>query len=245
MTGTIDAVAAVSGLAAGQWGLVTTAQARLHAGITAQQLKKLADRGVLHRLRHGVYAAVGAPPTPWDQLRAAWLAADPGRLAQDRLEDPDPVVVSHATAANLHRLGDLAADHLDLTSPVRRSTRDRDVRFHRGALSGGRWTVVDGLPVTTVITTARDLARAGTDGGHLAGVVRDAVLTAHVDVEELAAALAPTAPRYGVPLGHGRDLLALLMAAAGVPADQAAAALAPAPAGFTGEGTLGVEGVPG
>jgi hypothetical protein len=199
-----------------QWGLITTAQAR-HAGLSAQQLARFADTRVLVRLRHGVYRVVGAPPNLHDDLRAAWLALDPGRTAQGRLADPNVEVVSHRSAAVVHQLGDLDADRLEFTTSARKQTRDAQVRFHRRRLGVGEWTLVDGLPVTTVLTTIGDLAAAHLDGGHLAGVVRDAVTTHHVDLDEVIAVLSPHAHLYGVPLGQGGTLLTRMLEQAGVP----------------------------
>jgi hypothetical protein len=199
-----------------QWGLITTAQAH-NAGLSSQQLARLADTGVLERLRHGVYRVVGAPPNPNDDLRAAWLALSPARPAQERLADPDVEVVSHRSAALVHQLGDLDADHLEFTTRTRKQTRDSQVRFHRRQLGVGEWTLVDGLPVTTVLATIGDLAAARLDGGHLAGVVRDAVTTHHVDLDEVVAVLSPHAHHYGVPLGQGGTLLTRMLEQAGVP----------------------------
>jgi predicted transcriptional regulator of viral defense system len=192
---------------------VTSAQAR-GQGVSVQQLKTLADRAVLHRLQHGVYAAAGAPASPLDQLRATWLALEPTRLAHERLEDPLPVVVSHRTAALIHDLGDLDADRVEFTTPTRRTTRDPDVRFHRATLQPADWTIIDGLPITTIPTTIRDLARIGIDGGHLAGAIRAAILTHGVDPERIVTALAPYSHHYGAPLGDGRTLLRQVLAQA-------------------------------
>jgi hypothetical protein len=211
-----EALKAVGDLAMEQWGLITTAQAR-HAGLSAQQLARFADTRVLVRLRHGVYRVVGAPPNLHDDLRAAWLALDPGRTAQGRLADPNVEVVSHRSAAVVHQLGDLDADRLEFTTSARKQTRDAQVRFHRRRLGVGEWTLVDGLPVTTVLTTIGDLAAAHLDGGHLAGVVRDAVTTHHVDLDEVIAVLSPHAHLYGVPLGQGGTLLTRMLEQAGVP----------------------------
>jgi hypothetical protein len=141
--------------AAAQWGLFTTAQARAQ-GLTAQALARLADDGVVERLRHGVYRVTGAPPHPSDPLRAAWLALDPIRSAAERVSaySMEPVdVVSHRSAAQLHHLGDLDADRLEFTTAVRRQTRSADVRFHRAALTRRDWSLIEGLPVTTVLRT--------------------------------------------------------------------------------------------
>jgi predicted transcriptional regulator of viral defense system len=206
----------VADLALSQWGLITTAQARAE-GLTGQQLARLADAGALERLRHGVYRVAGSPPRLHEDLSAAWLALSPAKTAHERLADDDVEVVSHRSAAVMHELGDLDADRLEFTTRGRRQTRDTQVRLHRRRRGAGAWTLVDGLPVTTVLTTIGDLAATLLDGGHLAGVVRDAVTTHHVDVAEVSAVLSPYAHRYGAPLGQGGALLDALLDQAGVP----------------------------
>ena len=210
------ALRAVGDLAVEQWGLVTTAQAR-REGLSTQQLARLAETGVLERLRHGVYRVAGVPPAPHDDLRAAWLAFAPTRTAREHLADPDVEVVSHRSAAALHELGDLDADRLEFSTPARRQTRDAQVLVHRRRLGLPDWTLVGGLPVTTVPATIGDLAAARLDGGHLAGVVRDAVTRQHVDPAEVALVLSPYAHAYGSPLGQGAALLRRLLEQAGVP----------------------------
>lgn len=211
-----EARRAVGNLAMSQWGLVTAGQAR-REGLSAQQLARLAAAGFLERLRHGVYRVAGAPSDPQDDLRAAWLALASGRTAQERVGEPDVDVVSHRSAAVLHQLGDLEADRLEFTTRTRKQTRDAQVLFHRGVLGAGQWTLLDGLPVTTVLVTIGDLAAARIDGGHLAGVVRDAVTTQHLDVDDVAATLNAHAHRYGAPLGQGTLLLQRMLQQVGVP----------------------------
>src|SRR5665647_3232735 len=140
-------VARASQLAAGQWGLLTTAQAARES-ITRLQLARLADAGVLERLGRGVYATTSSADEHLS-LRAAWLALDPTRTAEERLKSPTTTgVVSHASAAGLHNLGDL--------------TR-QDV------------TIVEGLPVTTEERTIADLLRAGHDPEHIAQIIGQGV----------------------------------------------------------------------
>src|SRR4051794_31475559 len=106
-------------LAEGQWGLFTSAQANA-AGVTRVQLSRLADDAMLIRLAHGVYVLRGVADTEQLNLRAAWLALDPERPAVDRLREPTrAAVVSHASAARLHGLGDLDADRHEFTLPER------------------------------------------------------------------------------------------------------------------------------
>ena len=211
----MSAVLTLADVAAEQWGLVTTAQARA-LGVSAQAVARLTNQGSLERMTHGVYRVSGAPPEPVDELRAAWLTLDPSRRAAERVRSAAPALVSHRSAASLHGLGDLDADLHEFTTPARKQSRRPDIRLHRGHLVAGEWTVVDGLPVTTVARTVADLAAARVDGGHLAGVVRDALTVRQVSDHELSAALAPHAHRYGAPAGDGEALLARFIQESGV-----------------------------
>src|SRR5215207_9555055 len=94
-------MAVASRIAAGQWGLLTTAQAE-REGITRLQLARLTDAGVLERVDRGVYATASSA-TEHRALRAAWLALDPTRTAEERLAEPMTAgVASHTSAAALH-----------------------------------------------------------------------------------------------------------------------------------------------
>ncbi|MGW4740152.1 type IV toxin-antitoxin system AbiEi family antitoxin domain-containing protein [Nocardia xishanensis] len=204
-------------LAGSQWGLFTSMQAG-DLGFSTQQLKRLADAELITRLRQGVYRLTGAPETPQDPIRAEWLALEPKRLAADRLADAVPVgVVSHRSAARLQDLGDIDADFHEFTVPKRRSTRSPDVKFHVRELGHEDWHLVAGLPATRPLRTTVDLAATRTDGGHLASVARDAILTEDTTRDELAAALRPYAHYYGMPIGAGDELLRNFIGQAGVP----------------------------
>jgi predicted transcriptional regulator of viral defense system len=63
--------------------MVTTAQAR-SVRVTAQNLARMADQGVLARVRHGVYRVAGTSWSPDDDLRAASLALAPELMAHER-----------------------------------------------------------------------------------------------------------------------------------------------------------------
>ncbi|WP_432548639.1 type IV toxin-antitoxin system AbiEi family antitoxin domain-containing protein [Kineococcus sp. SYSU DK004] len=216
MPDSIEALGRLGDLAMDQWGLFTSSQAR-QEGLTPQQLARLTKTGALERLAHGIYRVVGAPIQPHDELRAAWLALAPKITVQQRLESGPTEVVSHRSAADLHDLGDLDADELEFTVKVRKQTRNPQVRFHKGEFDSLEWTIVDGLPVTSITRTIEDLAKARVDGGHLAGIVRDAITARHVDVDDIADALAPYAHYYGAPIGQGAALVQQLLKQAGVP----------------------------
>lgn len=193
----VDALEALELLGSTQRGLVTTSRAR-EAGVSAVDLTRLTDAGRLLRVRHGVYALPSAGPDRFQDLRAAWLAASAN----------GDVVVSGASAAALHGLGDLVPASHDFTATTRRQTSLPDVRFHRAELSEDDVTVVDDLPVTGVARTVGDLAASSLDSGHLAGVLSSAVERSDLDPEELARQLAPHVSSYGYDTVHA--LLAAL-----------------------------------
>ncbi|MFK4298174.1 putative transcriptional regulator of viral defense system [Arthrobacter sp. GAS37] len=203
-------------LASEQWGMVTTAQARV-LGFSAQDMARMAKQGRLERLRHGVYRAAGAPPTPQDRLRAAWLALDPAHTAAERRRGPAPAVVSHRSAADVQGLGDTAADELEFTVPARKQPRDPDVRIHCRHMDREDWILLDGLPVAAPSKIVGDLAAEHMDGGHLAGIIRNAIIHGNVDGARLAEVLAPYAHRYGAVAGDGEGALVLLLEQADVP----------------------------
>jgi hypothetical protein len=196
-----DVVARASQLAAGQWGLLTTAQAA-REGITRLQLARLADAGVVQRLGRGVYATTSTADEHLS-LRAAWIALDPTRTAEERLKDPITAgVVSHASAAGLHNLGDLLDDEHEVTLPQRKQTRREGIRIHRGDLTEQDVTIVEGLPVTTEERTIADLLRAGHDPEHVAQIIGQGVRRGVVDLTDLAVHLDPLARRHNQPNGE-------------------------------------------
>ncbi|WP_083449814.1 type IV toxin-antitoxin system AbiEi family antitoxin domain-containing protein [Luteipulveratus mongoliensis] len=214
----MSAVLEVSDLAASQWGLLTAAQAHA-AGISRMALTRMVDEGILERPRHGIYRLAGSPAHRFDSLRAAWLSLDRRPLlASERvLGSSPPAVVSHRSAALLLDMGDIDADIHEFSVATRKQTRQPDVRLHRAQLDLERWTVVDGLPVTTPVHTVVDLARGRLDGGHLATVVRDATTSHGVHPDDLAEALRPYAHYYSAPAGDGNALVARLLQEAGIP----------------------------
>ncbi|HET7530021.1 MAG TPA: type IV toxin-antitoxin system AbiEi family antitoxin domain-containing protein [Mycobacteriales bacterium] len=126
-------------------GLVTRRQA-LAAGVPNRFLTTLVRSGALARVARGVYA-VGSR-----------LLADPGRIAL-------------GMAAVLSWQSAVAWYGVDLTQPVdlvhvtasrnrgRRADAIRGVRLHRADLRRGDVWVVRGVPVTSPLRTALDLAR--------------------------------------------------------------------------------------
>lgn len=216
MVSATDAMARVSRLAAGQSGLLTAAQAG-REGVTRLRLARLADAGVLERVTQGVYAVAGADDEH-QALRAAWLALDPARTAEERLADPAMGgVVSHTSAAGLHDLGDLLDDRPELTFPYRKQS-NRHIRLHQAELPSSDVTLIDGLPVTAVERTIADLLRDRHDPEHVAQIAGQAARRGVVDLTALAGHLEPLARRHGKRDGaalaeHLLDLVGLSRAA--------------------------------
>jgi hypothetical protein len=220
----------VSRLAAGQWGLLTTAQAEAE-DVSRLSLSRLAAAGVLERLDQGVYAVAGAV----DELtgiRAAWLALAPTLTAEERLNEPIATgVVSHVTAAQLHGLGDLTSDEAEFTIPTRRRTRRRGVRLHTAALKPDDVTLVEGLPTTTTERTIADLLAHSdqADLQHIADITGQALAAGTLSIAKLAAQLEPQAARWKQPSGQAAAIR--LLDLAGYNAESTLATLESSPAG--------------
>ncbi|TWD82083.1 putative transcriptional regulator of viral defense system [Kribbella amoyensis] len=182
----LDVLESLELLGSGQWGLVTASQAQ-DGGVSKMQLSRLAERGTLQRVRHGVYALPSADTGSLQGLRAAWLATGSRPAGEQPL-----AVVSGESAAAVHGLGDLLPSKYEFSSAVRRQTAQADTRYRKRDLPDEDVTWVNGLPVTSVARTLKDLADGGTDSDHLAGAVRDAVSMRDAASVELTRALTPS-----------------------------------------------------
>ncbi|WDV49262.1 substrate-binding domain-containing protein [Streptomyces coeruleorubidus] len=228
--GQADVLKALEDRAADQWGLVTTAQAKLD-GVQGVQLLRLERAGLLESVGHGVYRMAAFSPPEHLRVKVAWLRLDPRTPVRHRdTESPRSGVVSHASACAVHGLGEWPADRVELTVQVRRTTRDESVVLHCARTDAEDITVVDGLPVTTVRRTVVDLLRVRADAARVGAVVAEAASRGLVDVDDLAARIGSFAGAYGLPAeASGAQLLQFLCERAGRPlrvrkAERAAAA---------------------
>ncbi|MEO3812999.1 type IV toxin-antitoxin system AbiEi family antitoxin domain-containing protein [Sphaerisporangium sp. B11E5] len=207
-----QALRAVSEHAAGQWGLVTAAQARA-AGLTAVDLLRLTEAELLENVGHGVYLVAGAVPPKHQEIKVAWLRLNPGTPAWRR-QRPETYegVISHASACVLHDIGDIPATTVTISTPRRRTTREPNVRLLQRAVDPADVTLIDGLPVTTPERTIVDLLADRADGGHIAGALADARHRSLLDLRTLAPRATPYAKSYGLPpAATGHDLVAHLL----------------------------------
>jgi hypothetical protein len=205
---------AIPEFAEGQWGLVTRRQLE-SLGIRPATLARLLGDGTLERVTHGVYRVRGAGEPEHLGLRAAWLALDPGLPAWQRLDDPDVALVSHASAADLHGVGDLRADVHEFTLAARRQTRRADVRLHRGRVPDEHRLVLRGLPVTRAGWMVGDLLADHLDPESVARIAAEVIDRVLDHPHVIAERIAPFAPRFGLRRGDGVGLLDELLTLAG------------------------------
>ena len=184
-----------------QYGLVTSAQAA-DSGIDSTTMTRLSQRDIIRRVRRGVYILAGVAEDALTEIRAAWLATSPQVLAEDRLKDEVPIVVSHVSAASVLDLGDITPAKHMFSSPLRKQSSAADIRHRIAALPDDDITVVEGIPVTTALRTVVDLARDYLDGDQLHHVIADAVHDHRVKVSSLSKRLAPYAEEYGYDSGE-------------------------------------------
>ena len=132
--------------AAGQHGLVTRAQLRLH-GISTDAIDRRLRANRLRALHRGVYQ-VGPLVAPRARELAAVLACGPHSF------------LSHRSAGALWQLLPDSAEATAVDVSIRRGDRGHrpNIRVHRVSLGANDVTVLDGIPVTSPSRTLVDLA---------------------------------------------------------------------------------------
>ncbi|MGC5530388.1 type IV toxin-antitoxin system AbiEi family antitoxin domain-containing protein, partial [Streptomyces sp. SR-10] len=202
--------------AADQWGLVTAAQAK-RIGLNAVQILRLTEAGLLENVGRGVYLLQAAGFPLHLEIKVAWLRLQPALFASERLlGNKDSGVVSHASACQLHGLGDIPAPKAEISVPRRRTTTEPFVHLRTVQLEPDDITLVEGLPVTTARRTILDLLRSNTDGGHLGGVIADAERLDLIEIQDLQKSAQPFTRTYGLPAqATGQELIEHLVDQAG------------------------------
>lgn len=136
-------------------GFVTTRSAAA-AGISRRALAGMVERGRLERVSRGVYRLVHAVPNQLSPYREALLWAQAHRGPRAAL--------SHETALAILNLTDVNPSTIHLTVPSHtrlRRQRPGRIAIHRAELESNDIIEHEGLPVTSVPRTVRDLAQSG------------------------------------------------------------------------------------
>ncbi|HEV2859150.1 MAG TPA: type IV toxin-antitoxin system AbiEi family antitoxin domain-containing protein [Solirubrobacterales bacterium] len=163
-------------LARRQHGVVSIAQLRA-AGLGDGAIKWRAQRGRLHRIHRGVYAVGHLRLGPRGHLWAAVLAVPGG-------------VLSHRSAAAVWDLCPPPSGRIDVTT-TRASRSTKAIAVHHTAHLEA--TTNQGLPITTVARTLRDVA--ATDPRRLERLLERAEHLRLLDTPSLAAPSQPGARR--------------------------------------------------
>ncbi len=135
--------ARIAEIAAGQHGVITTAQLAA-LGFTSQSIARRAAAGRLHRIHRGVYAVGHTALTASARRLAAVLAF--GRYA----------VASHLTAAAIWEIRQTSAGLIHVTAGGDARSRP-GIRVHRRAIDDGERSRRDAIPVTSLARTLVDL----------------------------------------------------------------------------------------
>lgn len=159
----------VQRLAFEQWGIVTHAQLqRLQIADSSIRQMLTNDEGLLKQMR-GVYMVpLLSIDTQWDWEHVGFQALQPALFLREK-NTPELAarfgVISRYTAALIHGCIDLPGG-IYLTAPRRH--RLAQVFTHRAPLKSEDITIIDGLPVTSLERTTRDLGTMAMDGEHRA-----------------------------------------------------------------------------
>jgi hypothetical protein len=181
-----------------QHGVVSRSQA-LQAGLTADMIKSRVKGDRWRQIHLGVYTTFTGVPGRSAQLWAAVLSAGPG------------AVLSHETAAELHRLADKPSDPIHVTVPWERHiVAARGVRLHRSTRA---WEIAmrqSSPPRTFVEETVLDLSQTAASFDDVCGWITRAFARNLTDEAMLYMAM-----RQRRKLRWRSDLHELIAAAAG------------------------------
>jgi len=169
-------------IASSQGGYFTLDQAKA-CGFDRYLVRHHAQTGKYRRSGRGVYRLTQFPPSPHEEITAAWMAVG-----------PDKAVVSHETALQIYDLSDVVPRKIHLTVP--RGSRAGSartpsaVRIHTTSAPflPGEVAVREGLRVTSPTRTVVDAAVAGTMADQVIQAVREAFKRGLTTKRELVAA---------------------------------------------------------
>jgi predicted transcriptional regulator of viral defense system len=160
-----------------QHGYVTTRDAK-ELGVPQVELRKLAQRGGLRNVTHGVYRFDDIPQSPHDQAMAAVLAVGPDAY------------LSHDAVLAMHDLALANPLRTRVGTPIRvRKQLPPTVEVYRRDLDAAERTVYEGIPSTTVARALLD-ARGLIMDERLAEATREAERRGLVRKSEAARILA-------------------------------------------------------
>ena len=184
-------------VASSQGGYFTTEQAR-ECGISRALLAHHVKSGRFIRVRRGLYRFREYPPSPREEVLAAWLA-----LGRDR------VVVSHESALDLLELSDVVPTKVHMTVP--RSRRHLPslpgVKIHTSSKPFHREDLVvrDGISVTSATRSIIDSAESGTAPEQVEMAVAQAITRGQATRDQLRVRSAERSRRVATLISRALD----------------------------------------
>jgi predicted transcriptional regulator of viral defense system len=172
-----DIPARIAELAGWQAGAISRRQL-LDAGVSTKKIASRLGRGRWQQLFRGVYAVFSGPPARETWLWAAVLRAGEG------------AVLSHQTAAELHRLTDAPAEAIYVTIPPSRRVATRGIVVRTSGRIGRATQPNRVPPRTSVEETVLDLAQLSRTFDDACGWITKACGRRLTTEEKLRAALA-------------------------------------------------------
>jgi predicted transcriptional regulator of viral defense system len=161
-----------------QGGYVTASQAT-RLGLARDDIARLVDFGDLERVRRGVFRMRHGQAQHEDDI-AAWLHFERDRLPWER-RGATNVVLSHESAAALHRLGTIIPRHSTVTVLPHsgQSPHVTDIDVRRAPLRDEDWAWSDigplKLPITTPARTIVDLLIDKQEPSYVVRATREAL----------------------------------------------------------------------
>lgn len=201
-----DNITSLELLAASQWGMFTTAQAR-ELGIRRNQILRMANALRVEPICYGVYRFVAGAQAENEDVKAEWLSVSPKQTAQNRLaSQPYDAVLAGRTAAYALGAGDFLPSPYTFIVRTRKQTTRTDIRYLQCKLDENDIVLSGEIPTTGYERTVFDLLRLGEDPDLVDKFMQDATRKKNhsFDVEKLGSLLSPIASRYGYPPGNGR-----------------------------------------
>lgn len=174
-----------------QDGYFTTAQAE-RVGVSKPKIDRILKAELVRRVRRGVYVITRNAPMPRvdERIYSAWLALDAARLPWER--DVPKAIVSHETAANLHRIGVIPDDaDVQLTASHGPRTEQTGITLHIAPFAEEDWVWLreHHIVVATASRTIVDLALRGIERDYVVRAAEDALSEQIASREEILAAL--------------------------------------------------------
>jgi predicted transcriptional regulator of viral defense system len=128
-----------------QAGYFTTGQA-VQAGVSHRALSGRARQGDIEQIRHGIYRLRDFPAHPFEDVAVAclWVGMDSA--------------ASHETALAVHGISDAMPATIHVTVPRAFRGNQQGVIVHHASLQNDEREKRDGVPVTTIARTLRDVA---------------------------------------------------------------------------------------